>query len=345
MGALLSIAVIAVGIMWWTTPASYPFGAADRVTVSLTHLLEHDVTGPMTVAAGLVGLAVIVGPGPLVRAGAVAELLFFGVVLSDAGIMSVAAYGVAILGPVALLGVVVVAAVRGKWSGLVDVATLAVLAVADTVTGFGALSLVGRYMGNITRDFASYGGRLGWTLANAVACAVWTVIAAKAFRTGEPSRWIRPESAVRWGRVATIGAAMCPLPYALYRLTWLTPWPTDSGVTGPLAADTRLQGLLLAFAALGGAVLTLGLISRWGEVFPRWVPIVHGRTVPVRLPVIAGGTVAGICCLASPGLVIDSVVRGQPVALLLWPYPLWGVLLAGAVLAYWLRRRADHVRP
>ncbi|MEV5324422.1 hypothetical protein WBK31_23520 [Nonomuraea sp. N2-4H] len=116
LGALLSIAVTAVGIMWWTTPASYPFGAADRVTVSLTHLLEHDVTGPMTVAAGLVGLAVIVGPGPLVRAGAVAELLFFGVVLSDAGIMSVAAYGVAILGPVALLGVVVVAAVRGKWS-------------------------------------------------------------------------------------------------------------------------------------------------------------------------------------------------------------------------------------
>ncbi|NJP93520.1 hypothetical protein HCN51_29425 [Nonomuraea sp. FMUSA5-5] len=339
-GALLSIAVTAVGVLWWTTPASYPFGAADRVKVSLTHLLEHDVTGPMTVAAGLVGLVVIFGRGPVVRAGAVAELLFFGVVLSDAGIMSVFAYGLAILGPVALLGVVVVAAARGKAFGLVGVATLGVLAAADTITGFGALSLVGRYLGNVASDFASFGGRLGWTLANAAACAVWAVIAAKAFRTGERPRWIRPDSARRWGRIATIGAALCPLPYALYRLTWLTPWPTDADVTGALRADTRLQGLLLAFAALAGAALTLGLISRWGEVFPRWVPIVHGRPVPVGLPVIAGGTVAGLCCLASPGLVIDSVLRGQPGALLLWPYPLWGALLAVAVLAYWLRRRA-----
>ncbi|MEU6798901.1 hypothetical protein ABZ907_45015 [Nonomuraea wenchangensis] len=343
LGALLSTAVTAVGILWWTTPASYPFGAADRVKVSLTHLLEHDATGPMTVAAGLVGLATVFGPGPLLRAGAVAELLFFGVVLSDAGIMSVFAYGLAILGPVALLGVVVVAAARGKAYGLAAVAALGVLAVADLVMGIGALSLVGRYLGNIAGDFASYGGRLAWTLADAAACAVWAVIAMKAFGTGEPPRWIRPESAGRWGRVATIGAALCPLPYALYRLTWLTPWPTDADVTGPLRADTRLQGLLLAFAALAGAVLTLGLISRWGEVFPRWVPVFHGRPVPVRLPVVAGGAVAGICCLASPGLVVDSVVRGQPGALLLWPYPLWGALLAAAVLAYRLRRAATVV--
>ncbi|MGV9326429.1 hypothetical protein [Streptosporangium sandarakinum] len=344
LGALLSIAVTAVGISWWTIPASYPFGAADRIKVSLTHLLEHDVTGPMTVAAGIAGLVVIFGPGTLVRAGAVAELLFFGVVLSDAGIMIVLAYGMAILGPVALLVVMVMVAARRKAFGLVGITVLAVLVVADLITGFGALSLVGRYLGNVAGSFASFGGRLSWTLANAAACAVWAVIAMKAFRTGEPPRWIRPESADKWGRIVTIGAAMCPLPYALYRLTWLTPWPTDSDITGPLSADTRLQGLLLAFAALAGAVLTIGLISRWGEVFPRWVPIFHGRPVPVRLPVIAGGTVAGICCLASPGLVIDSVMRGQPVALLLWPYPLWGALLAAAVLAYWLRHRSAPER-
>lgn len=340
LGALLSIAVTIVGILWWTTPGSYPFGAADRVKVSLTHLIEHDVAGPMTLAAGLVGLAAIFGPRPLVRAGAVAEVLFFGIVLSDAGIMSVFAYGLAVLGPVALLGVVITAAVRGRAFGLVGVTALAALAAADLATGFGALSLVGRYLANITGDFASYGGRLGWTLANATACAVWAVIAMKSFGTGEPPRWVRPESVTRWGRIATIGAALCPLPYALYRLTWLTPWPTDADVTGPLSDDTRLQGLLLAFAAVVGAVLTLGLISRWGEVFPRWVPIFHGRPVPVRLPVVAGGAVAGICCLASPGLVIDSITRGQLGALLLWPYPLWGALLGAAVLAYSLRRRA-----
>jgi hypothetical protein len=41
LGVLLSLAVTAVGALWWTTPASYPFGARDRVTVSLSHLLAR----------------------------------------------------------------------------------------------------------------------------------------------------------------------------------------------------------------------------------------------------------------------------------------------------------------
>ncbi|MEU9833491.1 hypothetical protein AB0D67_18385 [Streptosporangium sp. NPDC048047] len=86
-------------------------------------------------------------------------------------------------------------------------------------------------------------------------------------------------------------------------------------------------------------MLTLGLVSGWGEVWPRWVPVVHDRPVPVRLPVTTGGLIAGACCLASPGLVVNTVEDGNPVILLLWPYPLWGVLLGAAVFAYWLRRR------
>ncbi|MET9343914.1 hypothetical protein [Nonomuraea sp. NPDC003804] len=342
LGAALSLAVTAVGILWWTTPASYPFGAGDRVKVSLSHLIEHGVAGPMTVAAGLAGLVTIFGPRPVVRVGAVAQLLFFGVVMSDAGIMSLFAYGLAVLGPVAMLGVVVMAGLRGKPYGVAGLAALAALVVADVLTGAGALTTVATYLGNVAGSFASYGGRLAWTLANAAAWAVWAVIAVRSFRPAEPPRWTRPESVARWGRVVTIGAALCPLPYALYRLTWLTPWATDSDVTGPnMDAALRMQGLLLAFAGLIGAVLTLGLISRWGEVFPRWVPIYHGRPVPVRLPVIAGGLITGVCFLASPGLAIDAVLRGQPLTLLLWPYPLWGALLGAAVLAYWLRRRSS----
>ncbi|GAA2353371.1 hypothetical protein GCM10010404_01330 [Nonomuraea africana] len=335
---MLSLVVTAVGTLWWTNPAAYPFGARDRVTVSLSHLIEHDVAGPMTVAAGLAGLALVFAPRPVLRVGAVAQLLFFGVVMSDAGIMSSLGYVLALLGPVALVGVVVLACLRRRPSGVVGLVALVALLVAGAVSGVVSLDLAGLFVRNLAAGFSSYAGRLGWTLANAVAFAVWVLIAVRAFGIGGPSRWTRPESAARWGRFVTIGAALCPLPYALYRLTWLTPWPTDSALTGPLDPATRLQGLTIAFGALLGTVLTLGLISRWGEVFPRWVPLFHGRPVPVRLPVVAGGLIAGACCLASPGLVVNAVETGQLEALLLWPYPLWGVLLAAAVLAYWLRR-------
>ncbi|WP_431897104.1 hypothetical protein [Nonomuraea sp. bgisy101] len=346
LGAILSLAVTAVGMLWWTTPSSYPFGARDRVTVSLSHLMEHGVAGPMTVAAGLVGLALVFAPLPVVRVGAAAQVLFFGVVMSDAGIMSALAYGMALLGPVVLVGVVVLACVRGRPSGYAGLAALVALVSAGAFTGVISLDIVRLTAGNIVANFASYAGRLGWTAANAAAFAVWLTIAVKAFGSGERPRLLRPESVARWGRVATIGAALCPLPYALYRLTWLTPWPTDSALTGPhMDPGTRLQGVVIAIGALIGAALTLGLVSRWGEVFPRWVPVYRGRPVPVRLPVVAGGLVAGACCLASTGLAVNAVERGELLQLLLWPYPLWGALLAAAVAAYWLRRTAGTAQP
>lgn len=346
LGAVLSLAVTAVGVLWWTTPSSYPFGARDRVTVSLSHLMEHGVAGPMTVAAGLVGLALVFAPLRVVRVGAAAQVLFFGVVMSDAGIMSALGYGMALLGPVTLIGVVALACVRGRPSGYVSLAALVALLAAGAVTGVLSLDIVRNTAGNIVASFASYAGRLAWTLADAAAFAVWVTIAVKAFGSGARPRLLRPESVARWGRVATIGAALCPLPYALYRLTWLTPWPTDSALTGPhLDPGTRLQGVIIAFGALIGAVLTLGLVSRWGEVFPRWVPVYRGRPVPVRLPVVAGGLIAGACCLASTGLTINAVERGEPFLLLLWPYPLWGALLAAAVAAYWLRRGSSTAQP
>ncbi|MEU9833492.1 hypothetical protein AB0D67_18390 [Streptosporangium sp. NPDC048047] len=222
--ALLSSAVTVVGLLWWMSPASYPFGARDRVTVSLSHLIEHDVAGPMTVVAGLAGLALSFTSGRVLRAGAVAQALFFGVVLSDAGIMSLLGYGMALLGPVALVAGLVMAGLRGRPWGFPALGALLVLAVGGALSG---VISPGGFAANVVASFGSYAGRLAWTLADAVACAVWVATAVAAFGTGRPMRWTRPEAVARWGRVATIGAALCPLPYALYRLTWLTPWPTD----------------------------------------------------------------------------------------------------------------------
>jgi hypothetical protein len=43
-------------------------------------------------------------------------------------------------------------------------------------------------------------------------------------------------------------------------------------------------GTGLATVAVGGAVLTLGLVQRWGEVFPRWLPVLAGQRVPRSWP-------------------------------------------------------------
>ena len=37
-------------------------------------------------------------------------------------------------------------------------------------------------------------------------------------------------------------------------------------------------------AALVGIFLLQGLLHRWGQVFPRWTPLLSGRRVPRLLP-------------------------------------------------------------
>ncbi|QUH03268.1 hypothetical protein HUO13_22715 [Saccharopolyspora erythraea] len=84
---------------------------------------------------------------------------------------------------------------------------------------------------------------------------------------------------------------------------------------------TRMQGALIGIAALLACVPVLGLISRWGEVFPRWVPWLHERPVALPLAVVPGGLVALACCMSAPGIVVNAVRRGEALTVLLFPYP------------------------
>jgi hypothetical protein len=95
---------------------------------------------------------------------------------------------------------------------------------------------------------------------------------------------------VRHRRRLTIVAALGPVPYALARATWLTPWPQFGGPVEDMPPEVRLWGLLLGGAAALGAVLTIGLIRPWGEVFPRWMPGLAGRPVPIRAAAVSGGS-------------------------------------------------------
>lgn len=89
-----------------------------------------------------------------------------------------------------------------------------------------------------------------------------------------------PETATRWGRWATYVAVGVPVVYAVTRWAWALGIPL--GISEELLREGQRSGLWLAGAALatmgvGGAILTLGLVRRWGEAFPRWMIGLAGR--------------------------------------------------------------------
>ncbi|SDS42063.1 hypothetical protein [Actinopolymorpha singaporensis] len=164
--------------------------------------------------------------------------------------------------------------------------------------------------------------------------------------------WTTPAAAARWGRWAVGAAVIMPLFYAVIRWSWFLGIPF--GVTAEFlrveAEDTPdiwLAGAMEGTLAFGGAVLTLGLVQRWGEVYPRWIPSLRGRPVRPRTAVIPAAvvtlliTTAGLGNLrALTGGVYPADVGenwGTIAPGLLWP--LWAVGLGAATLAYHLRRR------
>jgi hypothetical protein len=153
--------------------------------------------------------------------------------------------------------------------------------------------------------------------------------------------------AARWGRWAAYTAAAIPALYALTRFGWLAAVLSGAMELDPAEFDD--ESVVWAGAALGafacvGAVLTLGLVQRWGEVFPRWIVGLAGKRVPIKLATVPATVVAVFVTSASLGLLTSGAVGHLAgdgwwlvVPMLLWP--LWGVALGAAALAYHLRRR------
>lgn len=100
----------------------------------------------------------------------------------------------------------------------------------------------------------------------------------------------------------------------------------------------------------------LGLVQRWGEVFPRWMIGLAGRRVPIALAIIPASIVAVLLIVGGIGIWsgLDQMVANLAAsgaadieisgALIfqLGPtllFPVWGVALAVATLGYYYRRR------
>lgn len=161
-------------------------------------------------------------------------------------------------------------------------------------------------------------------------------------------------AAARWGKWATSVAVIVPLVYAATRWAWALGIPL--GISEELlregqAGGAWMFGAGLATVAVGGAILTLGLVQRWGERFPHWIPFLADKRVPIWLAVVPASlvsvlvTTAGIMFvrLTVTGMFSETfsfVGEGDWAALapeLLWP--IWGTALGAATLAYYYRRR------
>ena len=283
--------------------------------------------------------------------------------------------GAPLFAAVLLLAAVAVLAMRGRdtlpgpaRAGLLAYAWAVVAALLVllpdtrvlTFAGYLPILIVGAPFGYPPVD---YGDVFTWTLANQVlAIAVGLLLAratlrwqfrshgdcAACGRGDRESGWAHAGSAARWGRWAAWTAAAIPAAYAVVRLAWAAGIPL--GISRDFLDDMHATGLVWAGAGLGafalaGSVLTLGLVQRWGEVFPRWMPGVAGRRVPVRLATVPASLVAISVTSASVGFLttdgfLTMFTGGASLAtlpMLLWP--LWGVALGAATLAYRLRRR------
>ncbi|MGW2091679.1 hypothetical protein [Promicromonospora sukumoe] len=331
---IASGAAALLGLAWMSGLLPTLYDGAD--TALLARLVRPDVVTTVHTVAALAGVATGIAAlagalGARGRAGAAAlQLIVFGLVLQSAGTLSTVGYLVAMAMPAAIV-VLLVQVVRryrvARWA--VGVPLLAALAVGgflarDALAGIAALLGAG---------LAAQQTVLVAALLFIVVGSLWAVVGVQAlagtFAMDRATAWV-----VRHRRAITIVAATGPLPYALVRLSWLTPWPQFGE---GLDLSTRIWGLTLSSGAWLGVFLTLGLIRPWGEVFPRWMPGLAGRRVPVAAAAVPGGLIAAtVTFTAVPMLIMfgeQSLAQGVWGAII-FPCWYWGPALALAVWGY-----------
>lgn len=153
-------------------------------------------------------------------------------------------------------------------------------------------------------------------------------------------------------RLCAYAIPVCVFPSSLWRLVEVVPNEACHTV-----AWEPYYIAILSLVSMGASVLCVGLVQRWGEVVPGWVPVIGGRIVPVR--VVTAAASAGIVVLAVvlSGFVISSIwgsapdvpeVPGCPspserpeyalIAAAYAPLPLWLPLLVMVTVAYYRRR-------
>src|SRR5215203_6386874 len=105
----------------------------------------------------------------------------------------------------------------------------------------------------------------------------------------------RPAPPPAWARRAAALAVLLPVPSGV--------WRCSMALGVPVGVDPEYRQQYYAFPSagtvhvlwitvllIGLAFLTLGLVQRWGEVLPEWVPVLGGRRVPRRAAIVAAAS-------------------------------------------------------
>jgi len=154
-------------------------------------------------------------------------------------------------------------------------------------------------------------------------------------------------------------AMVAPVFYAFTRYAWALGLPlgmNEEYLRSGQERGTCISGLFLASFGLVGAILMLGLVQRWGDVFPRWMIGLAGRRVPIALAVVPaslasvllivggigiwsglGQMVANLAASGAEDIELIGAIIFQVGPTLL--FPVWGVALSVATLGYYFRRR------
>ncbi|WP_434591649.1 hypothetical protein [Brevibacterium sp. 1718] len=161
----------------------------------------------------------------------------------------------------------------------------------------------------------------------------------------------RSTSVTASAKIAVVVAVIVPGFYALTRVLLAVGIPF--GLSEGLYDEGQRvglwhSGLALALAAIGGILLTLGLIQRWGERLPTWLGPLGGKRVPITLATIPATIVSLAIFTGGVGLV-RTIFSGTPEIfadswwVTIGPtllFPLWAVALGWATFAYRERRLA-----
>lgn len=152
----------------------------------------------------------------------------------------------------------------------------------------------------------------------------------------------------RWAALAAYAVPLVTLPSGLWRVALVAGLPvagepvrTGWGVLYVLSLTVVCEGL---------ALLTLGLVRPWGEVVPRWIPLIGGRSVrPLAavIPALLGAaTLFGLCgwvgylqtSNVAAGGITDSAAQEALLVACYAPLLAWAPLLTLTAIAYYRRR-------
>ncbi len=324
-----------LGVYWSAGGAGFPFGLDNDPTgeVSILSWVQTDQAAPVMAAVALVGFAVALAMSRGRGSGAV-RLLLLALAWATAVVVALVIPDYRVLVVIAYAPIIMI----GTPLGLVEDANL-----AEAIT-WPLINQVLFVFGGLLWALTA----IGYHRRTRDACVVCG-------RDDRGEGWTGPERAASWGRWAVYIAVVVPLLYAATRLAWA--FGVRLGISEEFFREGQEVGLWELGGALGamavvGAVLTIGLIEPWGEVFPRWLPWIGGRRVPTALAIVPATLVSIL--VTSAGLMFVRLVLFGTFTLgdidlgldqnwaaiapeLLWP--VWGVALGTGTAGYYYRRR------